>query len=250
MLRLGPCLAALALVLAAPTTLAQTLSVAADPTLREVLSVLARSFEARHAGVKVAVTAGAPGAFLDQVAQGAPLDLLASADVDTLALGAQRRLLLSDLRGAFAGDTLVLVVPASASAPVQRLSDLARPEVARIALGRPASVASARPAREAINAQRLWSSVQRKVVYVDTVSALLELVASAEADAGLVYATDAAAGAGRVRVAQTLPTSPPIRYQASVVAGSAHAELAREFVVHLRSAAAQTVLAQAGFSPP
>lgn len=243
--------AALLLTTAFLPAWAQTLTVAAASSLAEPLQAVARSFEAAHRGVSVTLVGGASGALLERIAEGAPADVLASADAETAAQGVQRHLLLPELRSGFATNTLVLVVPTSLKLPVQRLADLTRPEVVRIAIGRQVSVPVGRYAREAINAQRLWPALQRKLVMADDVRAVLALVAAAEVEAGFVYATDVAtAPAGRVRVVETLPTATPIRYVAHVVAGSAHAALAREFLLHLRSEEAQEIFKRLGFGLP
>ncbi len=239
-----------ALLLALPA-LAQTLVVAVDSSLAAAMPAVARSFEASRPGVRVTLITGAAGALLEQVARDTRADVLAGTDAETVALGVQRKLLVPDLRSAFAANTLVLVVPVSLNLPVRRLSDLARPEVVRIAMGRQASVPAGRYAREAINAQRLWPSVQRKVVFADDETAVLKLVADADVEAGFVYSTSAAAApAGRVRVVETLPTTTPIRYQANVIIGSTQAAMAAEFVAHLRSDVARVEFQRLGFGLP
>ena len=242
--------AAVALAAVAAPSLAQGLTVAVDSSLNDAMKAVVREFEAGHAGLGVTLLVGAPGALLEQIGQGTAADVLAGADAQTVDLGVQRRLLLSDLGGVFASNALVLVVPASLNLPVQRLSDLARPEVARIAMGREASVPAGRYAREAINGQRMWPSLQRKVVLADDVREVLDRVAASDVEAGFVYATDVAAAAGRVRVVQTLQTTTPIRYLANVVAGSKNLALAREFVAYLRSERAGAVFKRFGFGVP
>lgn len=246
-------LAALALlpVLACTATRAQTLVVAADSSLGDAMKVVARDFEATRKGVAVTLRLGASGVLLEQIGRGTATDVLAAADAETVALGVQRRLLVADLRSSFASNSLVLVVPATLNLPVQRLADLARPEVVRVAMGRHASEPAGRYAKEAIDAQRLWPAVQRKAVLVDDVRDVLALVARAEVEAGFVYATDvAAASPGRVRVVETLRTTTPIRYPANVVAGSRQPELARAFIAHLRGEAARAAFQRYGFGPP
>ncbi|HSI61421.1 MAG TPA: molybdate ABC transporter substrate-binding protein [Ideonella sp.] len=242
--------AAVLLAAAVSPSLAQGLTVAADSSLGEAMGAVARGFEAGHKGVSVKLLLGASGVLLEQVAQGVPADVLASADAETVALGVQRRLLVADLRGAFASNHLVLVVPASLSLPVKRLSDLARPEVVRIAMGREASVPAGRYAREAINAQRLWPSVQRKVVIAADLREVLDLVAGGDVEAGFVFATDVAAVAGRVRVVETLATTTPVRHLANVTAGSKNPALAQEFIAYLRSEPARALLKGLGFGVP
>jgi molybdate transport system substrate-binding protein len=144
----------------------------------------------------------------------------------------------------------VLVVPAASSLPLQRLADLARPEVLRIAIGRVNTVPVGRYAREAINGQRLWPSVQRKLVQADSAAEVLALVQRGDVDAGLVYASDAAAAGAAVRIVETLPTTTPLRYGAHVVVASSRAALAADFVAHLRSDAARAVWQQQGLALP
>jgi molybdate transport system substrate-binding protein len=237
------------LVLAAPAG-AQPLVVAADSSLGDALTVVARQFEAQRPGAKLTLRLGASGVLLSQIAQGMVTDVLASADTQTAAQGVQRRLLVADLRQAFASNTLVLVVPVAQKQAVQRMTDLTKPEVARIALGRLASEPSGRYAREAINGQRLWPSLQQKLVYADDARAVLALVAQAEVAAGFVYATDAATASGQVHVVQTLATTTPIRSVVNLATASTQPALAAEFVAYLRSAPALAVLKQAGFGPP
>lgn len=235
---------------AATPLMAQGLVVASDSSCIEAMNAVARDFEAGHQGLRVKVQGGAAGALLEQIGRGMTADVLAGADAVTVELGEQRRLLRSDARNAFATNALVLVVPASLAVPVQRLSDLAQPEVTRIAMARPTSVPAGRYAREAINAQRLWSSLQRKVVIAEDARAVLDLVARSDAQAGFVYASDVAAVAARVRVVETLATASPIRHLATVTAGSQSPALASEFVAYLRSEPARSVFKRYGFGLP
>lgn len=243
-------LAALTLLWTGLPAAAQTLVVATDSALAPAMAEVARSFEATRPGVSVQLVPGPPGALLSRMAQDQAVDLLAGADAETAALGVNRRLLQPELRSIFARNTLVLVVPAALDLPVQRLSDLTRTEVVRVAIGRQPGEPAGRYAREALNAQRLWTALQRKLVVVDTVGDVLDLVASAEVEAGLVYATDAAAAAGRVRVVQTLETTTPIRHLVHLSTSSAQPTLARAFAEHLRNDSARAVWLRFGFLLP
>ena len=240
----------LAWLLMSATAQAQVLTVAVDSSLHAAMQVLASGFAAARPGVQVALLAGPSGGLLAQIASGAPVDLLASADAETAAQGVQRRLLLSGPRGVFAANSLVLVVPTASPLGLRRLSDLARPEVLRVAMGREGSEPSGRYAREAINAQRLWPVLQRKVVLADDVKAVLALVAAGDAEAGFAYATDAAAAGQSVRVVETLATTTPVRCVASVTANAPQPVLAQAFASHLRSDEARAVLQRFGFGPP
>ncbi len=250
-------LTTLLFLLTALPALAQTLNVAVDSSLAAAVTEIARGFEASHPGVGVKLDAASAGLLLEGIAQhkgaGAGADVLVSADTETLARGAERRLLSPGLPRLLAGNAVVLVAPAARSATLQRLADLSRPEVLRVALARSASVPAGRHAREAIDFERMWPAVQRKVVLADSVEQLLQWVARGEVDAGFVYRTDADGAAG-VRVVQVLESPTPVRHAAALVAtlgaGSAHEALAREFIEALASPASAQVLARRGFLPP
>ena len=84
----------------------------------------------------------------------------------------------------------------------------------------------------------------------DSVRAVLESVASGDADAGFVYATDAALAGPRARVVQALDLPAPVRYTATVVAASGRPAQARDFVRFLNQPAARALLARHGFGAP
>ena len=231
-----------------------TLTVGAASSLSQAMPDIAALFEAAEAsrsGVRVQLSFGASGALLQQAARGAPLDVLASADLETLAQARERGLLAEGAPRVFATNRLVLVVPAvpgPGTAPaVQALADLADPRVQRIALGLPASVPAGRHAQQALQAAGLWPAVQARVVRTASVRQALDYVARGEVDAGFVYATDAALVPGRVRVVTQVPTVSPVAYPAAVLAASAHPARARAFVDFLVDPAAQGVLVARGF---
>ncbi|MDO8419026.1 MAG: molybdate ABC transporter substrate-binding protein [Rubrivivax sp.] len=233
-----------------PAAAVQQVTVVAAASLAEAMRDVAQAFEAVRPGVTVQLRFAATGQLLQDIAAGKPADVLASADAETLARGILRRLLVADTQREFATNTLVLIVPTDRNSPVQRLQDLARPEIRRIAMGRTATVPAGRYAKQAIDALRLWPAVQQKIVAGDSVRAVLETVASGDADAGFVYGTDVALAGQRVRVVQTLTVQTPVRYAATVVAASGEPVLAREFVLFLTQPPARAVFARYGFGAP
>jgi molybdate transport system substrate-binding protein len=241
----------LALLLSALPAFAQTLHVAVDSSLADAVAEIARGFEADHRGLAVKLDIGAAGVLLEGIAQrkgpGAGAALLVSADTETLVRGTERRLLAGGAPRVLAGNAVVLIVPATRSGPIHRLADLAEPAVLRIALARTASVPAGRHAREAIDAERMWPALQRKVVFADSVAQVLQWVARGEVDAGFVYRTDVGEG---VRVVQTLDSPTPVRHAAALVAGSDNEALAREFIETLAAPASAQLFARRGYLPP
>lgn len=248
---LSRCLAVL--LLAAATLLparAADLTVSAAASLGDALRALAPRFEALHPGTRVRLNVAASGALLQQIAQGAPVDVFASADEATMDQAQARGLLRAEHRRNFVSNALVLVVPLSAAAPPRALRDLAGPAYARVAIGLPASVPAGRYARAALQTAGLWAAIEPKMIGAHNVRQALDYVARAEVDAGFVYATDAVQAGDRVRRVMDVPTPSPIVYPVAPVAASPNAALAAAFVDFLLTPAAQSALAGFGFGPP
>lgn len=229
---------------------AQALTVSAAASLTEAFREIGTRFEAARPGTQVRFNFGASGALAQQIVQGAPADVFASADQEAMDRVAQRQVIDAVTRRDFARNTLVLAVPARDAPPIAGLADLGSPAVRRIALGKPASVPAGRYARQALEAAGLWGTLAPKLVFADSVRQALDYVARGEVEAGFVYATDAALLPGKLQVALTVAGHPPITYPAAAVRDSRQPALARAFVDFLATPEAQAVLARRGFSPP
>ncbi len=238
------------LSLSAVATQAGELTVSAAASLNQAFRALAQGFEARHPGVKVLLNFGASGALLQQMAKGAPVDVFASADEESMDGAVGLGLVAVGERRDFARNTLVLVVPADSQLALRRLEDLTQPGVQKIAIGNPASVPVGRYARRALESARLWQSLQERSIPTQSVRQSLDYVARGEVEAGFVYATDAAVMPDRVRAAFKVPLDLPIRYPIARLAGSANAEEARRFVDYVSSPAGQAILGRHGFLQP
>ena len=243
------CFVALGLALVSWAAPAQSLTVSAAASLTEALKEIGARFEAAHAGSTLRFNFAASGVLLQQIAQGAPADVFVSADEETVARGIEQKLLDPATRRLFAGNVVVLIRPQGSMA-VKALADLPRPEVRRIAVGKPASVPVGRYTQQGLTAAQLWDALQPKIVPGDSVRQVLDYVARGEVEAGFVYATDAALMAEKVQVVQTLPGHAPVLYPAVVVADSRQKALARAFVAFLGGAEAQAILARRGFTNP
>jgi molybdate transport system substrate-binding protein len=204
---------------------------------------IARDFQA-ETGIRVEVSPGPSSGLAQQIEQGAPADLFLSADrpmADFLAQHnrvAQQRLLLRT--------RLVVVVPADSPLTVTALGDLADPRVKRLALAAE-SVPAGEYARAALRRAGVWDAVKDRVVSGTDVRVTLRLVEQG-AEAGLVYATDAA-GRAQVRIALEVDPRlhPPIEYPLVLVNRPVIKDAARRFYEHLSSDRAAAVFRAAGF---
>ena len=234
------------------STLAQAgeFTVSAAASLTNAFKEMAQGFEHQNPGSKVLLNFGASGALLQQIAKGAPVDVFASADEESMDQAEKQGLILTSGRRKFARNTLVVVIPADTASRVGALKDLNAPQIQKIAIGNPASVPVGRYTQRALEAAKLWTALQAKVVNTQNVRQSLDYVARGEVDAGFVYATDAAIMKDKVRVALSVPLQEAIHYPIAPIAGSTHAEEARRFVAYVLSPAGQQTLAKYGFLKP
>jgi molybdate transport system substrate-binding protein len=223
--------------------------VSAAASLSNSFGELGKLYEANHPGDHVVVNFAASDVLLKQIEQGAPADVFASADEQTMDRAVQSNAIDTSTRKDFASNALVLIVGANAKVP-SKLDDILNGEYTHIAIGNPDSVPAGRYAKEALTSAKLWDKVQSHIVPAQNVRQALDYVARGEAQAGFVYATDAETQKDKVRVAMTVPTSTPVHYPIAVTAKSQHAEAAKSFVALVTSAEGQSILKKYGFGAP
>ncbi len=239
------------LATAACSASAGQLLVSAASSLTQAFREIAVSYQVQHPEVKVALNFAASGVLLQQLDKGAPVDIFASADQYTMDLAQQRGLV--GARRDFARNALVVIVPVllprhpGPPAPAG-LTDLARLDITRVAIGNPASVPAGRYAGLALQAAKL--DLQAKTIQTQNVRQALDYVARGEVDAGFVYRTDAALMPGKVKVAFEVPQGEAILYPIAASKRSANAAEAGRFIGFILSDAGQAILARHGFLAP
>ena len=243
--------AALALLLALAPAEARgaprRLRVMAAASLTDVLTQIARAWR-RSGGGEVAFSFEATSRLALQAEAGAPADLFFSADRRWMDHLEAKGLLAPSTRTDLLANRLILAVPASASWVPAGPADLAGPGLHRLALASEQAPAGAY-ARQALRALGMWEAVAARVVSGDNVRVALAWTARGEADAAVVYATDALVEP-RVRAAFVFPEDShgPIVFPAAVLAASADPGAAAALLAFCRGPAAQAVLQAAGFA--
>lgn len=241
-----------------PTPEPKELVVLAAASLTDAFTEAGRRFPQLpgNAGVRVTASFAASSQLRLQLEQGAPADLFASADTTQMEL-AQKAGVLQGEPVIFASNRLVVLVAKGAS--ISALTDLARPGVKLVTTPKEVPVgAYTRQALQKLAAdprygtgfdQRVLANVVSEESDVRQVVAKVQL---GEADAGIVYATDAAAAvAAEVRVLDIPdPFNVVATYPIAVVRQARAPHLAQRFVAYLRSPDGQRLLQQYGFGPP
>jgi molybdate transport system substrate-binding protein len=222
----------------------QAVAVFAAVSTKEALEQIGRDFEV-ETGTQVNCNPAASSTLARQIEQGAGADVFLSADerwADYLAdkgLVAERRDLLAN--------RLVVVTPADRPMKLQNLADLASGDVKHLALALD-PVPAGHYARASLKNAGVWDRVKDRVREAGDVRATLTIVTRGEAEAGLVYATDAATS-DKVRVALEVPEDlhPPIRYPVVLVRRTGGSPAARAFYDFLGGAKAAAHFRKAGF---
>jgi molybdate transport system substrate-binding protein len=230
------------------------LTVFAAASLSAALQDLGRAFESHTPRVVVRFNFAGSQALVGQLVHGARADLLATADEPTMESARQQRL-LADRPVRFARNTLVVITPARDSARVRTLADLARPGL-RLVLAAP-TVPAGRYSRAALAAldgrpgfgpRFAKHALANLVSEEEDVRGVLAKVQLGEADAGIVYATEARRAARKVRV---LPFPPelPVHpgYPIAPLVDAREPAAASAFVAFVRSREGQRILAAHGF---
>ena len=219
----------------------QTLTVLAAASLTDVFERLATDFEEQE-GVEVDFAFGSSTDLAEQAADGAPGDVLATADETSMQV-ARDAGVTGDVV-TFATNVLVIVTPPDNPAGIRGLEDLATATWVRCA----DEVPCGRVALSVLDAHRVTAE---PASLEEDVRATLDKVSSGEAEAGLVYATDAvAAGDGVATIAIPGAEEQLTSYVATTLAGADEPGLAHAWVDLLTSELGQQALTDAGFTAP
>jgi molybdate transport system substrate-binding protein len=224
----------------------------AAASLTDVMEEIALAWMAAgHAGPVVNLAGSSTLA--RQISDGAEADIFISADEQWMDWVGERSLIDSDSRKPLLGNSLVLVTgPAETwTVALESGADLAGAlGDGRIALADPEAVPAGRYAKEALTALGMWATVAPKVVSAEDVRAALRFVTTGEADAAIVYATDARAAGEQVRIVGTFPegSHTPIVYPVALTAEAAGSDEARAMLDFLSGPEARAVFEARGFT--
>jgi molybdate transport system substrate-binding protein len=226
---------------------AADLTVFAAASLTDSLKEIGANYQ-KETGQTVVFNFEASSTLARQIAEGAPADIFFSADETQMDRLAKNDLIDPATREDRLGNTLVVVVPVDSDLKIDSAHDLARAGIAKLALADPKSVPAGVYAKAWLMKLQLWDAIEPKVVPTENVRGALAAVASGNADAGIVYKTDAAISQN-VRIAYSVPAAegPDIRYPMATVKASQQPDAAKQFLKYLDSEEAAKVFKKFGF---
>jgi len=222
--------------------------VAAASNLTEVLSTAGRRFEART-GIHATFSFASTAQLTRQIENGAPFDVLLAADTAHVDELDRKGLLAAGSRALYARGVLALWIPPSGPQSVQRLEDLAGPQVRYIAIAKPELAPYGQAAVDSLTRLGLWNAVQPKVVYAENINMAKQYGVSKNADAVLTAYSLVFREAGKA-IAVDEKLHEPINQELAVMRAAPQAAAARRFAAFLLSVEGQELLAGFGYAPP
>jgi molybdate transport system substrate-binding protein len=225
-----------------------TLLVAAAASLQDALKELDPLFKSANQGTTVNYSFAASGALQQQIEQGAPADVFISAATKQMDALQDKGLILPDTRRNLLTNSLVLVVPSNSTLGLTSFRQLTNSNVKRISVGEPRSVPAGQYTEEVLKNLGILEQVRPKLVYGNSVRNVLASVESGNADAGVVYLTDARIS-NQVKQVATAPNNlhSPIVYPVAVIKSSRNPNAARTYAQFLASNQAKQVFSKYGF---
>lgn len=232
------------------TASAADLVVSAAASLTNAFKELGENFEKKHEGTKVLNSFAASDVLVQQIVNGAPVDVFASADQKAMDKAIEAKSIETTSRKNFVQNSVVLIVPKDNPLAIASLADLGKVGVTRIAYGNPQTVPVGRYTQGALEKAGSWDLVESRKILGQNVRQVLDYVARGEVDAGFVFATDASIMKDKVSVVQSLETVTPVTYPIALVKRDGRNPLAQAYQDYILSVEGQAVLAKYGFSQP
>lgn len=239
----------------------QTVTVFAAASLTESYQVLAEEFEAANPGVEVVLNFASSHQLARQLAQGAPADVFASANIKQMQAAVEAGRVVSETQRVFAHNRLVAVVSTKSDIAVEGLQDLTKPGLKLILAAQEVPVGgytqlflektSTADEGSSLGADYREQVLQNVVSYEQTVKAVFTKVSLGEGDAGIVYSSDVTPEDRDMVTQITIPDAlnTIATYPIAPIADADAPELAQTFIEYVLADEGQTVLEQHGFLP-
>lgn len=224
------------------------LTISAAASLKDALNEIKPLYSQQKSNVALTYNYGSSGSLQQQIEQGAPVDVFISAARQQMNTLQQKGLLLDGTRKDLLQNQVVLIVPKDATA-IADFKDLTSDRIKKIALGEPKSVPVGKYSEEVLTSLKILNPVKAKAVYAKDVRQVLNYVEAGNADAGIVYITDAKSS-DQVKIVAIAPENShsPVIYPIAVLKSSKNVDAAKDFVQFLFSDRAKTVFEKQGFT--
>ena len=230
------------------TDLPVTLTVSAAADLTPAFEELGKLFT-NETGIHVTFNFGSTGQLTQQIEQGAPVDLLAAANVSFVDQLERQDLILPDTKALYAQGRITLWTRSDSPLKLERVEDLAKPEVRRIAIANPEHAPYGEAARQALQSAGIWERVSPRLVFGENISQTLQYAETGNVDAAIVALSLSVNSKGRwLLISEQLHQ--PLNQALAVIRGTPHEAEARRFATFINSPQGRSVMRKYGFILP
>ncbi len=220
--------------------------VAAASSLRFALPDIVQEFE-KSTGIKVIISYGSSGMFAQQIENGAPFDLFASANIAYLERLKNQGLIDGSIQ-IYALGRLVLAVNKESAANISNLKGLLNPEIRNVAIANPNHAPYGLAAKEALEKSGLWQKLLPKIVYGENVRQALQFIQTGNAEAGIVALSIADVSQISYAIIDEALHS-PLKQALAIIKKSKNKEDARAFISYINSPKGHAIMRKYGFLP-
>lgn len=200
-------------------------------------------------GSKVVLVLGSTGNLAKQIEHGAPADVFFAANASFVDDLQSKGAVIPETRQLYAQGRVVLAVPRNSKLSIERLEDLLRPGVKRIAIANPDHAPYGRAAQQALQTTRVWDALKPRLVYGENIRHTLQFIETGAVDAGIV-----ALSVADTSVVRYVPIDPalhaPLNQIAAVVKRSVRPELALAFLQFVNGPEGRPIMKRYGFLLP
>ena len=228
---------------------AEPLKVAAAADLAFAFKDVGEAYE-KSTGQKVVFSFGSTGLLEKQIAEGAPFDVFAAANVSFADDAAAAGACLPDSKSLYATGRVVVFTTKDAAFHAKAVADLTDPRVAKIAIANPEHAPYGKAAKQAMERAGVWEQVKPKLVYGENVQQTLQFAQSGNADVAIVALSLATVTAGEWTA---IPGGLHDRIDQALVVcthGKAGVDAGRRFTAFVGSADGRAVMRKYGFLLP
>lgn len=232
----------------------RTLTVYAAASLTDAFTEIGKSFEAEHPNVTVVFNFGGSQNLRTQIEQGSPADVFASANTKEMDTLVAQNFIGSAAPQSFLTNQLIVILPKDNPAGITSLKDLSKPKLKLVLAAE--EVPAGRYARQVLeNLNSMFGADYKDKVLANVVSnednirQAVTKVQLGEADASIVYVSDAVAVPDLQRIEIPADVNVLAGYPIAPLVESASPELADQFIAYVLSSDGQSVIKKWGFTP-
>jgi len=222
------------------------LTVGAAADLTNAFEELGRQFESSHK-VKVVFVFGSTGLLTQQIENGAPIDVFAAANVAYVDQLEQKGLIVAGTKAIYARGRITLWTTADSPLKIERVADLMRPEVKRIAIANPDHAPYGLAAQQALQSAGIWDALKPKLVYGDNIRQTLQYAETGNVEVAIVALSLSQQSTGRWTL---IPEElyQPIDQGLAVIKSTRNEAASREFANFVTGPEGKAILEKYGFA--